>query len=1318
MYRPKSVQSGPSTPPSLPLNDLSWPVSSDSAKADNTTYLLTTTVLVNNIHCASCVAYVKEVLRDLSSPVWNVNVSTLTHEVRTQHDTSLSAAVICRSLNDAAFEIYDAITTDPTGSKISEIGFGEGKDGWLEQAAGYWRRSYLASSSSSNPEPELGEKRKRHIENCEACQREEADALEKGLRLRPGTSKGKKPTGLPLRPSKDRKDETTSIGIIPREQSWSHETLPALSQEKILSTPPETSRHTEAGLGKESMNQSFVVIHKPGEDVSDLSLREAAEEWSVVLSTGGMTCASCTGAITHGLEDLDFVTSVNVTLLTNSATVTFIGSKANADLIVEKIEDLGYDASVEQCYLNRRPEARTAPKEGQHKAQRLKATLSIGGMTCASCTGSVTRGLEELQYVENVAIDLLSNSGTVIFTGREHLDAIVEKVEDLGYDCTVQECIFAQKDPDEDEDAHAEQGRTVMLSIEGMFCEHCPPRITDAVNKSFPDQIMVEKRPTLKDPIMEVTYTPQLPYLTVRHIIATIRDTNDAFKVTIYHPPTIEQRSRAMQLHERRRLLLRLLLSFIVAIPTFLIGVVWMSLVPSTNSVRAFFDRHVWAGNVTRSDWGLFILATPVFFFAADVFHIRALKEIRALWRRSSRVPVLRRFYRFGSMNLLISAGTSVAYFASLAVIILDATTMTRMSGSSATYFDSVVFLTFFILIGRFLEAYSKAKTGDAVAMLGQLRPSQALLVNPSSVSRDASQDSQETIEQPSANTGPEKVDVDLLEAGDTVLIPHGVSPPADGMVVVGSSQFDESSLTGESRPITKIVGDKVFAGSINTGKPITVKITGINGTSMLDQIVSVVREGHTRRAPVERVADILTGYFVPVITLLAILTFIVWLSLGQSGVLPTGYLDANQGGWIFWSLEFAIAVFVVACPCGIGLAAPTAMFVGSGLAAKHGILVRGGGEAFQEASNLDVIVFDKTGTLTEGGSLKVTDHDMLASEEKEKIAWTLAKSLEESSGHPIAKAIVEFCETKDHYPIQNADIEEVPGYGLRGQVILKSTRQGEGFEAAIGNETFMTSLGVDIKSYFSSANMSRWKTEGKSVALLAMRDLHNPEAPFALAAQFGTTDPVRPEAQHIVRKIQEAGMSVYMLSGDNATTASSVGQAVGIPASNVIAGVLPAEKAEKIQWLQNNAPKRRSTNKASKHDGSRRANVAFVGDGINDAPALTAATVSIAIGSGSDIALSSSSFILLTSNLVSLLTLLDLSRTVFRRIKFNFAWALVYNVCLVPVAAGVIYPASGHPRLGPVWASAAMAASSVSVVLSSLALRSRVPGLGFRAAK
>jgi P-type Cu+ transporter len=532
-------------------------------------------------------------------------------------------------------------------------------------------------------------------------------------------------------------------------------------------------------------------------------------------------------------------------------------------------------------------------------------------------------------------------------------------------------------------------------------------------------------------------------------------------------------------------------------------------------------------------------------------------------------------------------------------------------------------------------------------------------------------------------------------------------------MVVLGDSTFDESSLTGESHPITKNAGDQVFAGTVNTGKPISVRVTKISGASMLDQIVKVVREGQTKRAPVERVADILTGYFVPVITLIAISTFVTWFGLGQGGVLPEDWRDIDTGGWAFWALQFAIAVFVGACPCGIALAAPTALFVGSGLAAQHGILVKGGGEAFQEASALDVVVFDKTGTLTEGGNPSVTNHEIMTSgEEETKVIWAIAQALEESSSHPIAKAITALCAAQDRVTIVNSTIEELPGRGLKGTFAIHTSTKDARYEAAIGSEAFISSLGTPMDTYWSN-NASTWKATGKSIALLALRPLFlldGKEAAFKLAAQFATTDPLRSEASSVLSALRRQGLSIWMISGDNATTATAVGYQLSIPATNIIAGVLPSEKADKIRWLQSSAPRRKGK--------TGRAIVAMVGDGINDAPALTAADAGIAIGSGSDVAISSAKFVLVSSNLHSLLTLITLSRTVFQRVKFNFAWALVYNLVLLPIAAGVIYPAHGHPRLNPVWASLAMAMSSLSVICSSLVMRTDIPVVGYRATR
>lgn len=512
-----------------------------------------------------------------------------------------------------------------------------------------------------------------------------------------------------------------------------------------------------------------------------------------------------------------------------------------------------------------------------------------------------------------------------------------------------------------------------------------------------------------------------------------------------------------------------------------------------------------------------------------------------------------------------------------------------------------------------------------------------------------------------------------------------------------------------------------------------------------MDQIVKVVREGQTRKAPIERVADIITGYFVPVVTLIAILTWIIWLSLGEAGVLPSYWLDTDDGSWPVWSLGFAIAVFVVACPCGIGLAAPTALFVGSGLAAKHGILAKGGGEAFQEASWLDVIVFDKTGTLTEGGEPKVTAEAIFTASSEAvniKLAYALAMGLEEMSSHPLARAVISYCEMKERSNVIGSEVEEVPGRGLRGVFTVASKESNECYEAIIGNEAFMMENSVTGLDEMAQTLLHSWKNTGKSVILLAIKlrsGICLSQETYTLTTAFAVTDSLRPEASHVVKSLSASGISVWMISGDNPVTATAVAGMIGIPRENVIAGVLPTEKAEKIKWLQENAPRRTRFNWFGKNTTNKRPIVAMVGDGINDAPALAISDVGVAIGSGSDIAIGSAKFILVSSNLYSLLTLIELSQAVLRRVKFNFFWASVYNLIALPVAAGVLYPVgmieyrppspllmeSGmygkgpqRIRLEPVWASLAMALSSVSVVCSSLLLRTKVWGVGFRAKK
>jgi Cu+-exporting ATPase len=1238
--------------------------------------LTTTTCFISNLHCPSCVEAIRESLRGLNPRPEDILVSIVSHSVVVRHVTFLAIDDISTSLEAAGFEIHSIFQDKNTDYDPVEVRNTEqSKEGFtsLDRAVSRWCKSAQRQTS------DIDMRRKElHMEQCKQCRSEEG-----GICL--GTSSG-----------------------------------------EVLHDKPEfviaTSRtHSLDGSldQKSPISQSFIAT----ESDSPSALSKAT------LAITGMTCSSCVSAITHAVEQLPGVQSINVNLLTHTGTVIFHG-KHRCDEIVSTIEDCGFDVLVESLEDIPTPVSQNVTTSRQD-SDRWRATYAITGMTCSRCTGFVSDALKQHPWIEKVDVNLITNTATVLFTGKDHLPVIKESIEDVGYDAMLDQVVPDQVTLKE------ETERSVAVRIRGMFCHHCPSNITQGLEDTFGDQVEIVAGKlafTLQSPILHLKYTPDMPGLTIRHIFNTITNLNPVFEPSVFHPPTIEDRAREMHAHERKRILFRLVLCIIVAIPTFVIGIVFMSLIDSKHPVRKYLMGTMWAGNATRLTWSLFILATPVYFFAADTFHRRAIKEVKAMWRPGSRTPWLHRFTRFGSMNMLISLGTSIAYFASLVELALAATKKTTGSMHDS-YFDAVVFLTMFLLIGRFLEAYSKAKTGDAVTSLGALRPDEAILID--------------------SEKGDIKIDTDLLEVGDVVRVHHGTSPPFDGFVIDGQAVFDESSLTGESRPVSKVANDLVYSGTINKGAPIKVKITTISGTSMLDQIIAAVREGQTRRAPVERVADTITSHFVPFVIAVAIITWLTWLILGTTGGIPKNWKNESAGGWGLWSLRFAIAVFVIACPCGIGLAAPTALFVGGGLAAKHGILVRGGGEAFQEASSLDCIVFDKTGTLTEGGDPAVTDHKF-CSIQNSSLVLGIVKALEQNSSHPIARALISFCDKHLHDTPTVVDIDEVPGKGLKGTFRIR----GEEITAIVGNESFAADHHVLIDAE-NAAALQSWKSQGKSVALLALLLPPPPSqqqtfeslqtSTWQLACTFSIADPLRPEAIWVIDALKKRGMDIWMLSGDNAITANAVGAQVGISSSNIIAGVLPDQKAEKIKYLQQTLTKPRKTGlfhvpllSRFRRTKSQRATVAMVGDGINDAPALSTADLSIAIGSGSDIALSSSSFVLINSRLTTILTLLDLSRVVFRRVYFNFGWALVYNMIAMPIAAGVLFPISTgtehmdmhhngigmtggmamensgkkHIRLDPVWASLAMALSSVSVVCSSLALRSRIPGIGFKAEK
>ncbi|GLB33788.1 putative heavy-metal-associated domain containing protein [Lyophyllum shimeji] len=1046
-------------------------------------------------------------------------------------------------------------------------------------------------------------------------------------------------------------------------------------------------------------------------------------------------CTSCVSTVERCIEKLSSLpTSVEISLEQHLVTVNH-SKELSPSTIRSALLEAGFDVLPGTDQLHEDIHFPNTPNEkhleycGHCKAQheRLLAgaeqtqssgveedpqypcavTLSVGGMTCSSCAITITEAVSRMRGVSDVVVNVLEGFATVVVEAKGLAEDVSNSIEDCGFEARI---LNVEPLRQEGKERDQPSERTVSLRVDGLSSRDCARKVMSAI-ELFGNSITVLKPLTSHtDPILTISYRPNVPTLSIRVIMASVASAGSPpFRVTIEQPLTIEQLSRAMQLRERRSIFFRLLFAFVAAIPTLIIGVVYMTMVKDGDPTKEYLMQPIWAGNVPRAEWALLFISTPVMFYSASGYHKRTVKEISALWRPGSSVPYLERFTRFGSMNMLVSFGVSVSYFASIGLMVLAARTPHQRTGSTTTYFDTVVFLTMFLLAGRYIEAYSKARTADAVSALTSLRPADAFLLvrtkpreslSPTASTVDDAEKGGLDLEQDGQvvplHSSIEKVPVDHLEIGDIVRVASGSTPPADGSIISGQQGlFDESSLTGESRLIKKLRGDQVFVGTINKGQPLHVRVEAIGGTTMLDKIVKVVREGQTHRAPIERVADRIVRYFVPVVTLLSLVTWVIWLALGLNGSLPAHYLDIEIGGWPVWSLQFAIAVFVVACPCGIALAAPTALLVGMGLAAKFGILARGGGEAFQEMAQLDLMVFDKTGTLTEGGEPRVSDCVIPSSSPwPRSTILGIATELESVSTHPLATAIRHFAKDSDNQT--GASFEEIAGKGVKAVFAsLQCT-------AIIGNEVWMKDHGAVINDDLSRRLMD-WKLEAKSVVLLALR--RDQDDVFCIAAIFAVADPLRPGVLEVISQLADQGISSWMISGDNFTTASAVARAVGIPADHVIAGVLPHEKSQHIERLQRDSSKRNSgSGKWTRTRSQTRTIVGMVGDGINDAPALAVADVGIAIGSGSDIALSSASFILLSSDLRSLITLHDLSRRIINRVKFNFGWAMIYNMIAVPVAAGVIYPA-GH-RLDPVWASLAMALSSVSVVCSSLLLR------------
>lgn len=1042
---------------------------------------LSTTLLIPNLHCFSCISHVEASLNQLRPRPLSVTCSILTYSVIVKHYVDLGVSKIAAAILSLGYELYDILPDPDAVAQLSRLDLEQlvsSPD--FKSSVDYWE---LGNNDNDD------EKKMLHLQVCLHC----------------------------------------------RDQKQSNEKLVALT-----SISPNHGLHLK--------------------------------KFRVMLELDGMTCSSCVHAVTDSLNVKSWSQSVNVNLITNSADIVFIAESGDiaASELVEAVENGGYKATIVSISeYKEESEAMTLQTK-----DLFYALFTIEGMTCASCVNSISSELKALSYVGKVEINLINNTAKVKFKGKDHVEALRETIEDIGFTAILETLTIA------DSESTKSVSREVAILVAGMHCHLCPSRVQEAVQSL--EAVRTVKSMTLDDPVLVIEYTPRSPVFTIRSIFQKIAAIDESFSVSIYEKPSLEERSHRVRLRDRKRITYRVVLSIIAAIPCLIIGVIYMDLVSKSSIAYQYLDFRI--SGVSRAEWATFVMATPVYLFAADLFHRRTCKELKALWSSRSRVRLLQRFYRFGSMNMLISLGTTVAYFSSLAELIIAATTPSLSSSESRNfYFDSVVFLTMFLLAGRLMEAYMKAKTGDAVTALKNLRPAEAYLVH--------SQESSFEVD--------EKISAKFIDVGDVIRIANGASAPCDGLLINESAIFDESSLTGESKPVSKCAFDEIYSGTINNGRPVMIRTTDIMGESMIDSIMNVVREGQAKRAPVERMADAVTGYFVPCVVLFAVATWTIWLCLGTSGALPNDYRDIKTGGWAFWSLQFAIAVFVIACPCGLGLAAPTAIFVASGVAARHGVLVKGGGEAFEQASDIDCIVFDKTGTLTEGGEPSITEHVFSAPSGHAinlSLLITLLRHLEQCSTHPLAKAILAFTNPFPTTDLETIQVDEVAGKGMNG-TFRHPTIPDHNIKVILGNESLMIDYACAVPLEIKT-QVDQWKDDGKSIILCATQfapvDQYTDEGnndlddSWILVAVLGASDEVRVSSAPTVKALQDRSIAVFMLSGDNLRTAITIGTAIGIPSSNIIADVLPTQKAKHIRRLQQSYPPRSSRKKratiASKH--------------------------------------------------------------------------------------------------------------------------------------
>ena len=747
-----------------------------------------------------------------------------------------------------------------------------------------------------------------------------------------------------------------------------------------------------------------------------------------------------------------------------------------------------------------------------------------------------------------------------------------------------------------------------VLSIRGMSCAACAGRIEKTVRKlSGVKQASVN----LASEKLFVEYDNSLPLASIKEAVTKI-----GFQVVEKTDAADEDRVRKQK--EIRTLRIKFIAAIALALP-----LLYIAMAPMITWVHLPFP-HALDPMHSPLVYGLvqLLLVIPIIGVGYRFYTI----GFKALVQRSP------------NMDSLIAIGTTAAVLYSTYNVLQIAGG--NFNAVESLYFESAGVIIALILLGKSLEAISKSKTGEAIRKLMGLVPKTALIIQ---------------------NGTEKEIPIDEVEIGDVIIVKPGAKIPVDGTVIEGQTSIDESMLTGESMPVDKKAGDTIYAASLNTTGTVQFRAEKIGSDTALAQIIKLVETAQGSKAPIAQMADIVAGYFVPIVCVIAVVAGISWYfaSLAFPGVLLP-----NTG-----SLEFAMTIFisvlVIACPCALGLATPTAIMVGTGKGAENGILIKGG-EALETAYRINTVVFDKTGTITEG---KPTVTDVLTAEGVSvDDLLKITASAENGSEHPLGQAIVSSVRNKGLEIIKADAFESVTGRGIEakinGQVVLA------------GNRKLMDERGISLAELENASD--RLAEEGKTPMYVAIDG--------QLMGIIAVADVVKPSSNAAIKALHGMGVEVAMITGDNKRTAAAIARQVGI--DRVLSEVLPQDKSNEVKKLQ--------------AEGRR---VAMIGDGINDAPALVQADIGIAIGSGTDVAMESADIVLMRSDLMDVPTAIDLSKKTIRNIKQNLFWAFGYNVVGIPIAAGVLH-IFGGPLLNPVFAAAAMSLSSVSVLTNALRLK------------